>query len=444
MSVSVRFAPSPTGRLHVGNARTAIVNWLYAKAHDGRFIYRLDDTDTERSTEAFARGISEDLIWLGLQWDDHFKQTDRLANYDAAAEKLKASGRLYPAYETAEELELRRKLQLARRQPPVYDRAALKLSDADRAKLEAEGRRPHWRFKLEQRHTSWVDTVKGPIDIDAASLSDPVLIRADGRPLYTLSSVVDDGDTHVTDVIRGEDHITNTAVQLQLFEALGYAVPRFGHLALLTDAAGEGLSKRLGSLSLEDLRAEGIEPMAVVSLLARLGSADPVEPFARLADLLPGFDLGRFGKAAARFDHGELKHLNAKLLHHLPYAMVADRLPPQATERFWLAVRGNLSVLADAQDWWRVLNEPLDPPADIDRDFLAGALKLLPPGPYDETSWKPWIDAVKTATGRKGKELFLPIRRALTGRDHGPEMHYLLPLLGEEQVRSRLLAAGGA
>src|SRR5690606_8799055 len=290
-AVAVRFAPSPTGRLHVGNARGALLNWLFARKAGGSFLLRLDDTDTGRSTEEFARGIEDDLRWLGLDWDRFAKQSDRFALYAEAAEKLRKSGRLYPAYETPEELELRRKIQLSQRRPPVYDRAALKLTDADRAKLEAEGRRPVWRFKLEHNRTAWVDLIHGHVEIDMASLSDPVLLRSDGYPLYTLSSVVDDGDLGITHVIRGEDHVTNTAAQIQLFEALGYAVPTFGHFSLLLDAEGGGLSKRLGSLSLADLRAQGIEPMALNSLLARLGSADPVEPKQSLQELVAGFDL---------------------------------------------------------------------------------------------------------------------------------------------------------
>ncbi len=437
MTVHVRFAPSPTGRLHVGNARAAVLNWLFARRHGGRFLFRLDDTDTDRSTEAFATGIADDLRWLGLTWDSHFRQSDRLDVYHAAAERLKASGRLYPCYETPEELELRRKLQLARRLPPVYDRAALKLTDADRAKLEAEGRKPHWRFKLEQSSVHWHDLIRGDVTVDAASLSDPVLLRADGRVLYTMSSVVDDGDTAITHVIRGEDHVTNTGVQIQLFEALDYAVPQFAHFSLFTDTSGAGLSKRLGSLSLTEMREGGIEAMALNAFLARLGSADPIEVRHSLDELVEGFDLGRFGKAPAHFDPAELDHLNARLVHGLSFAEVADRLPAFADEAFWLAVRGNLAHVPEALEWWQVVNGPIEPAIE-EADYLAAAAAVLPPAPWDGDTWKAWTEAVKAATGLKGKALFLPLRRALTARDHGPEMKDLLPLIGEDRARARL------
>lgn len=437
MTVHVRFAPSPTGRLHVGNARAAVLNWLFARRHGGRFLFRLDDTDTERSTREFARGIGDDLRWLGLTWDSHFHQSDRLGLYHAAAERLKASGRLYPCYETPEELELRRKLQLARRLPPVYDRAALKLTDEDRAKLEAEGRKPHWRFKLDQAAVHWHDLIRGEVTVDAASLSDPVLLRADGRVLYTMSSVVDDGDLAITHVIRGEDHVTNTGVQIQLFEALGYAVPQFAHFSLFTDTSGAGLSKRLGSLSLAEMRAGGIEAMALNAFLARLGSADPVEVRHSLDELVEGFDLGRFGKAPAHFDPAELDHLNARLVHQLGFAEVAGRLPAGAGEAFWLAVRGNLAHVPEAACWWQVVNGPIEPVIE-EADYLDQATAVLPRAPWDGESWKAWTEAVKAATGRKGKGLFLPLRRALTARDHGPEMKDLLPLIGESRARARL------
>jgi len=438
MTVHVRFAPSPTGRLHVGNARAAVLNWLFARRHGGRFLFRLDDTDTERSTREFATAIGDDLRWLGLTWDSHFHQSDRLDLYHAAANRLKASGRLYACYETPEELELRRKLQLARRLPPVYDRAALKLSDADRARLEAEGRQPHWRFKLDQTAVHWHDLIRGEVTVDAASLSDPVLLRADGRVLYTMSSVVDDGETAITHVIRGEDHVTNTGVQVQLFQALGYAVPEFAHFSLFTDAAGAGLSKRLGSLSLREMRENGIEAMALNAFLARLGSADPIEVRHSLDELVEGFDLGRFGKAPAHFDPAELDHLNARLVHQLGFAEVAGRLPDGADEAFWLAVRGNLTRVAEAADWWQVVNGPIEPVIEDEGDYLAAAAAVMPPAPWGPDTWKAWTEAVKAATGRKGKALFLPLRRALTARDHGPEVKDLLPLIGETRARARL------
>ncbi|WP_456306439.1 glutamate--tRNA ligase [Oleomonas cavernae] len=440
----VRFAPSPTGRLHVGNARIALVNWLFARAQGGQFMFRLDDTDTERSTAEFAAGIEEDLRWLGLAWDSFARESDRMARYARAVEDLKAAGRLYPAWETAEELDLKRKLQIAQHRPPVYDRAALNLGAADHERLTAERGPPHWRFKLDGRRVTWSDLVKGETVVDTASLSDPVLIRADGRPLYTLTSVVDDIDFAISHVIRGEDHVTNTGVQIELFEALGGAVPGFGHLSLLVDASGAGLSKRTGSLSLGSLREQGIEPLAVNGLLARLGTADPVEPVATLESLIDGFDIGRFGKAPARFDPAELAALSARTLHLLSFEAVRDRLPEGASEAFWHAVRGNLATLAEAAVWWQVVTGPLAVPAiDDAAAVLAAAAQMLPPGPHDETVWSTWTKSIGAATGVKGKALFLPLRLALTGQDHGPEMRVLLPLIGENELRRRLNTALG-
>ncbi len=435
--VAVRFAPSPTGRLHVGNARGALLNWLFARKHGGSFLLRLDDTDTARSTEDFAKGIEADLRWLGLDWDRFAKQSDRFPLYTEATEKLKAVGRLYPCYETAEELQLRRKIQLSQKKPPVYDRAALKLTADDRAALEAEGRQPHWRFKLNPGTVVWDDIIHGRVEIDMASLSDPVLVRSDGYPLYTLSSVVDDGDLKISHVIRGEDHVTNTAAQIQLFEALGYAVPTFGHFSLLLDAEGGGLSKRLGSLSLADLRDQGVEPMALNSLLARLGSADPVEAQSDLKALINGFDLSRFSRAPARLDPQDLERLNATLLHAAAFDAVRDRLPAGATEAFWLAIRGNLGRLSDAADWWAVVSGDMTTVQE-DPAVLAAAVEALPPEPWDATTWKALTQAVTAKTGAKGKALFHPLRLALTGRDKGPEMAALLPLIGRERAVKRL------
>ncbi|HEX9461685.1 MAG TPA: glutamate--tRNA ligase [Alphaproteobacteria bacterium] len=442
MSVRVRFAPSPTGQLHVGNARTALVNWLFARAVHGTFILRFDDTDLARSEDRFAEAIRSDLLWLGLTWDEQeYHQLARLPLYTKAAEKLEAAGRLYPCYETAEELDLQRKVQLARHRPPVYDRAALRLGDADRARLEAEGRRPHWRFKLDHRKVGWEDRIRGSVAIDAAALSDPVLIRADGVPLYTFSSVVDDIDLQITHVIRGEDHVTNTVPQIQLFEALGAKPPEFGHLALLVGREGEGLSKRIGSLSVKSLREDGVEAMAVNSLLARLGSSKPVAPVRSLAELGQHFSLSDFGRAPARFDADELKALSAGVLHHYEFADVAHRLKASgldaATEEFWQAVRGNLQRLEDARDWWQVTSGAVAPLID-DANFAATAASLLPAEPWDDTTWTMWTSAVRAATGRKGRELFMPLRRALTAREHGPELKALLPMIGREKAAARL------
>jgi glutamyl-tRNA synthetase len=444
MTVVCRFAPSPTGLLHVGNARVALVNRLFARRAGGRFLLRLDDTDAERSRPEFAAAIRADLRWLGLEWDDEFRQSERLERYRAAAERLKAAGRLYPCYETAEELEAKRRRALRAGKPPVYDRAALALADADRARLEAEGRRPHWRFRLDHADIAWTDLVRGPVHFHGAHLSDPVLVRADGTFLYQLPSVVDDAETRISHVIRGEDHVANTAVQIQVFAALGAPVPIFAHLPLLTDAAGAKLSKRLESLTLESLRAGGIEPMALNSLLAHLGTSDDVAPFATLDQLAAAFDIAHFGRAAPRFDPAELARLNARLLHGLPFAAVAERLKAmglaRADARFWEAVRPNLAALAEAAEWHAVCFGTVHGTA-AEPDCLAEAARLLPPEPWDDGTWKAWTEAVKAATGRAGKALYRPLRLALTGRDRGPEMHALLPLIGRARALDRLTAA---
>ncbi|MFM1816412.1 MAG: Glutamate--tRNA ligase 2 [Pseudomonadota bacterium] len=455
MAVTVRFAPSPTGRLHVGNIRTALFNWMYARRNGGQFILRLDDTDLERSTEAFAQGIREDLMWLGLVWDREERQTARLARYDEVVARLKASGRLYPCYETEDELDRRRKRLRAMGRPPMYDRAALRLTADDRAKLEAEGRQPHWRFRLANTEAAdplrpvptlaeWLDLVRGDQSIDVGSLSDPVLIRADGTYLYTLTSVIDDIDMGITDVIRGEDHVTNTGVQIQLFEALSTEPPRFGHHNLLVGADGQALSKRAGALSIEAIRAEGLEPMAVASHAALIGTSDAIEPFLDLATLAGTFDFARISRAPARFDMDELRQLNARYLHHLPYDAVANRLAALGVgigAPFWEAVKGNILVLSDVTGWWQVVDGQIAPVIE-DAAFLATAAGLLPEEPFDETTWKTWTDAVKAATGAKGRALFHPLRLALTGREQGPELKLLLPLIGRQKALSRL--AGNA
>jgi glutamyl-tRNA synthetase len=440
MSITVRFAPSPTGRIHAGNIRTAIFNYLFARRAGGRLIRRRDDTDRERSTEEFAHGIEEDLHWLGIEWANKVRQSDRFDRYAEAVEILKASGRIYPAYETTEELELKRKRQLARGKPPVYDRAALKLTAEQRGELEAEGRRPHWRFLLEQRDVVWDDLVRGRQHVDAVSLSDPVLVRADGTYLYTMPSVVDDIDLGITHVIRGEDHVTNTAPQIQLFEALGATPPAFGHHNLLVGADGQALSKRDRTLSIAALREEGIEALAVASYSALIGSSDPVVPHENLDELARGFDFAKLSRAPARFDPNELRLLNAKLLHMLPFGAVADRLKALGVgggAAFWEAVRGNLAVLGEAEEWWRVVEGPLQPVIGHG-DLCRKAAELLPPEPWDGTTWSAWSSAVKQATGAKGKELFSPLRLALTGREHGPELKHLLPLIGRDRAVARL------
>jgi glutamyl-tRNA synthetase len=450
MSVVVRFAPSPTGRLHIGNVRTAILNWLFARKHGGAFILRLDDTDRQRSTEAFAEGIREDLRWLGLTWSQEKRQSDRVARYEEAAEVLKRSGRLYPCYESEDELDRRRKRQLARHAPPIYDRAALKLSDADREKLEAEGRRPYWRFRLANTADSslqplptlinWLDLVRGDQSVDIGSLSDPVLVRADGTFLYTFTSVVDDGDFGITHVIRGEDHVTNTAVQIELFEALGFEAPAFAHHSLLVGADGQALSKRLGHLSVEGLRQLGLEPMAVASHAALLGTSDAIAAHQSLDELAKLFDLDKISRAPGRFDIEDLKALNARLLHGMPYERVAERLAAAGLEggrAFWEAVRGNIATFGEAGDWWRVIAGPIEPIIE-DPTFCDKAADLLPPSPWSDQTWGQWTDAVKRATGAKGRALFHPLRLALTAREQGPEFKALLPLIGPERAAARL------
>ena len=440
MSATVRFAPSPTGRIHIGNARTAVLNWLFALKHDGRFVLRFDDTDAARSTRAFEAEIAADLGWLGIAPHVTVRQSERFHLYAQAAERLKASGRLYPAYETPDELDRKRKRQQMRHLPPVYDRAALALTADDRAALEAAGRKPHWRFLLDRRRVAWDDMIRGPQEIDTATLSDPVLIRADGAWLYTLPSVADDIALGVTHVIRGEDHVVNTAVQIELFEALGASPPAFAHHSLLVGEDGQGLSKRLGSLSIGGMRDQGYEPMAVASLAGLIGASEALHACADYKEMLQGFDLSRVSRAPARFSEGELQGLNAKLLHRMAYAQAKPRLEAVGAdggEAFWLAVRGNLALIAGARDWLAVTAGDIMPAIE-DADYLAQARALLPAEPWDGATWKAWTDALKSATGRKGRALFHPLRLALTGRETGPELAALLPLIGRERALARL------
>ncbi|WP_088348174.1 MULTISPECIES: glutamate--tRNA ligase [Rhodomicrobium] len=440
MKPIVRFAPSPTGRLHIGNLRPALLNWLFARRDGGSFILRFDDTDLERSREEHVEGIREDLRWLGLDWDREERQSLRFAQYADAVETLKASGRLYPAYETPDELERRRKRQLARGMPPVYDRAALQLTDEDRAGLEAEGRKPHWRFLLEDSTVAWDDLIRGPQTIETSSLSDPVLVREDGTYLYTLPSVVDDIEFGVTHVIRGEDHVANTGVQIQLFEALGATPPAFAHHNLLIGADGHALSKRLGSLSLRSFREEGLEPMAVLSHSATIGTSHAVAPYKSLTALAQLFDYDKLSRAPARFDIDELRALNARLLQELDYDEVASRLEAEGIgggTAFWNAVRANLHLFDESKEWWRVVAGPVVPQIES-VEILDAARELLPAEPWTGESWGEWTNAVKTATGAKGKALFHPLRLALTGRGDGPELKALLPLIGRARATARL------
>jgi glutamyl-tRNA synthetase len=436
----VRFAPSPTGYLHAGNARQAIVNYLFARAQGGRFTLRIDDTDAERSRPEYEAAIEQDLAWLGLTWDDKFNQSARLARYAEAAETLKRAGRLYPCFESEEELAAKRALRAKRKLPPIYDRAMLSLTPAQRAAAEANGKTPYWRFRLSDGAALWEDLVLGERTIRFNTLSDPVLIRADGTPLYTFTSVVDDLDTGITHVIRGEDHTTNTAVQIDLWRALApkKPLPAFAHLPLISDIAGDKLSKRSGSVSLRTFRRDGIEPMALAAYLARLGSRRDPEPLT-LAELAPSFNLDAFSRGAPRFDAKQLLSLNRRILHGLAFDLVADRLPEGASAAFWHAIRGNIDLLSEARHWWEITHAPIDPPEIPEaRSILQAALACLPDAPWDESTWKSWTTMIAAATDTRGKALFMPLRLALTGEPHGPDLAALLPLVTRELVIERL------
>ncbi|MEG3088845.1 glutamate--tRNA ligase [Sphingomonas sp. PB4P5] len=441
MTIRTRFAPSPTGQLHVGNIRAALHNWLWAKKNDGQFWLRIDDTDAERSEEKYVESIRADLAWLGLVPDGEERQSARFDRYEARLADLHAAGRAYPAYETAQELDLKRKIAAGRGLPPVYDRAALALSDADRAALEADGMRPHWRFKLDHdTPIEWDDLIRGQQKFDAATMSDPVIRRADGSWLYMLPSAIDDAEMGITHVVRGEDHVSNTALQLQMFAAMGVRAPAFAHVALLVGSEGK-LSKRLGSLGVAAFREAGIEPEAVRALLARIGTSDPVEPIRDMAVLTESMDFARFGRAPARFDEAELAALNAKIVHNLDYDAVAQRLPAGMGRPEWEAVRPNLTTVGEAAGWWAVIDGHIAVVGDTaDHDFLAEAARVADTLDWASDPWHALTSALKVSSGRSGKALFLPLRRALTGRDHGPDMVALLPLIGRERAVARLEA----
>lgn len=445
MTVALRFAPSPTGKLHVGSARTALIVWLYARKHGGNFMLRIDDTDLERSKEENVEDIMEGMKWLGLTWDSFARQRDRNDDYSRAIQKLKDNGRLYPCYETEEELALKRKALLAQGLPPIYDRAALNLTAEDRAKFEAEGRRPHWRFKLEHTPIVWDDLVRGHVEFHGKDMTDPVLIREDGRPLYHICSVIDDIDFNITHIVRGEDHVTNTATHVQMFEALGATPPAFAHVTLLGDMEGGKLSKRKGGFGIKSLREEvGIEPMALISLVSRIGTSDPIEPLTDMQQVVENFDFSKFSRNLPKFDEDELYRLNAKIIHQLDFADVKPRLEAMGLgdidEAFWSAVRPNLEILSDIKDWWRIAKQNITPVIE-DKEFAQVAADLLPEGPWDGTTWQQWVEAIKAKTDRKGKNLFMPLRCAITGQEHGPDLKDLLPLIGRERVLERLKAA---
>ncbi len=438
---TVRFAPSPTGHLHLGNARVAVVNWLFARRHEGRFLLRIDDTDRERSEVAFEAAIREDLSWLELGWDAEFRQSSRVAEYEAAFERLRTAGRVYPCYETPEELAATRKLQQARGEPPRYDRRSLRLGAAERAALEAQGRRPHWRLQLADGELAFDDLVMGPRRFVAEDLGDPVLRREDGSVTYLFASAVDDAELDISHVIRGEDHVSNTALQLAILQALAAPVPQFAHLPLIGDAAGRNFSKRLGALSLRSLREQGIEPLAIVLSLAALGTAEAASPAGDLDSAIAGFALEAYGRAAPKLTVDDLPRFSAAVLRHRSFEQVAPRLREEGLggidAAFWQAIRGNLGRLEDAREWWEVCSRPLRPIV-TERPVLAAAAELLPVELGDESGFAAWIEALKARTGLKGKALFHPLRLALTGREHGPELKHLLPLLGRARALARL------
>lgn len=432
--IKVRFAPSPTGFMHIGNTRTALFNWLLSAKLGGRFMLRIDDTDAQRSKKEYEDAIRDALVWLGLEWSEEARQSARVERYNEVTEKLKADGRIYACYETPEELEFMRKRLLNKGLPPIYDRQALNLTRGQIAKYEAEGRRPHYRFKLLDGDIVWHDLVRGECRYSEKNLSDPVVIREDGSFLYHLPSVIDDADFGITHIVRGEDHVTNTAAQIQMFEAVGGKIPAFAHLPLLTGKEGK-LSKRLGSLGVRELRADGVEPMAISSFLAKLGTSDPVEPFYNLKDLAATLDFAKIGRAQPKFDEEELKHFNTRLIHAMPYATVKERF--SVTEEFWNAVRGNLDKLSDIKMWSDICFAELSPVME-DAELTNMAAELLPAEPWNEETFGAWLNEVKTQSGKKGRELFHPLRKALTAQENGPELKILLPFIGRERAYKRL------
>ena len=438
---TTRFAPSPTGWLHIGNLRAALMNYAIARQRGGTFILRIDDTDTERSKPEYVEGIKDALTWLGLGWDRIEYQSARMDRYLAAKERLVEMGRVYECFETPVELDLKRKKQLNMGKPPVYDRAALDLSEAEKDRLRAERGGSHWRFRLDHERIEWTDGILGDISIDAASVSDPVLIKESGQILYTFASVVDDTEMGVTDIVRGADHVTNTATQIQIIKALGGEVPSFAHHSLLTGPDGEKLSKRLGNLSLKDLRVQGIEPMAILSLMSRLGSSDPIELRSTVQEVVDGFDVSKFGAAPTKFDPADLEPMTARVNAAKPFAEVAGMVaglgvPADLAEKFWSVVRENITYLSDMGPWWELFRDGTPAVVDAeDAEFIEAALGMLGEPPYDDQTWANWSNAVKEALGRKGKQLFMPLRKAVTGRERGPEMADVMALM---QVKPRL------
>jgi glutamyl-tRNA synthetase len=438
MTTITRFAPSPTGLLHIGSVRTALICYMIARKSGGKFMLRIDDTDLERSKNEYAQAIEADLKWLGLDWDIFSRQSDRLARYEEIKQQLIKAGRLYPCYETAEELDMNRKMLINRGLPPIYDRVALKLSDAEKKKFEADGIQPHWRFKLEDNATiEWNDQIKGRVHFETKNLSDPVLIRANGAPTYMLPSAIDDMDFNITNIVRGEDHVSNTAIQIQIFEAMGSKIPNFAHHSLMKTKEGK-ISKRTGGFDVASLRGEGIENIAICSLMARLGTSENIEPRTSLQELIDNFDISKFSKVAAIYEYEELERINSKVLHITPFNNIKNREEASGIdEEFWLTVRPNLNRFAEIKEWVEICKKPLTPIID-DLEFTKQASELLPPEPWDDNTWGAWTNKVKDATGKKGKDLFMPIRKALTALDHGPELKHILPLIGRDKAIARL------
>ena len=446
MSTKLRFAPSPTGKLHVGNTRTALINWLFCKKTNGSFMLRMDDTDQERSKDIYRKAIEEDLSWLGLNWDVFMKQSDRQTLYHETADKLKNLGRLYPCYETPEELDLKRKVQLSKGQPPIYDRESLNLTKQQISDFEKDGRKPHWRFKLDNnKNIHWKDLVRGPVDFETKKLSDPVLIRADGTPLFTLTTVVDDLETEMTHIFRGEDHVANTAIQIQIFEALGKHLPEFGHFPLLTDHKGYGLSKRIGSLGISDLKEQGILPISLIGFLAHLGTNTADDGYSSLEEIASIFDVKAFGRAAPKFDPKELEKVNEKRIQHISYQEIRDKIeslipqnPEVCIEKLWHVVQTNIKKIEDIMYWYKVCADPNIQFYNDNIEYLNTAKDLLPDTPWNEETWGKWIQNIKEKTGKKGKDLFMPLRMALTGKTEGPEIKKLLPLINRSVALRRL------
>ncbi len=441
MSIKTRFAPSPTGMLHVGNVRTALINWLFSRAHNGSFMLRMDDTDLLRSKPEYETAIQTDLQWLELNWDEFVRQSERLMRYEEVKSILINSGRLYPCYESQADIEMKRKMLLSRGLPPIYDRAALKLSKEEHQSLQAQGHKPHYRFLLKDEPIEWNDLIRGDIQFQAKNLNDPIVIREDGSMTYILCSAVDDIDFGITHILRGEDHISNTAIAIQITEALGYAPPQMGHLSLLQSKTGE-ISKRLGGFDIHSLREQFIEPMAINSLLAKMGSSDSIEAVSDMKRLVAEFDINKFSLSAVCYDFNDLLQLNHKLINSLSFEEVKpslDKLEVKISKEFWQATHGNLNTINEVVDWWKICNQAIASNIDpSNKEFLQTAGSLLPAGECNLTTWEIWVSKIKTQTDRVGKQLFTPLRLALTGKESGPELKLLLPLIGRNRIEKRL------